>query len=170
SDKIVVSTVTGTHVDAAAIYPTNWLYVDYAVANFGSDPTSGRWWTYLYVDGVLTGTFFYDPALNPNFYTFFNDYNIGALAAGMHTLTLVADPTGVIPETDESDNSYTKTITVLGIPDLRPYQPPGWSDHIVVSSTPGTNTDAATLLSTDTLYVDWSVLNNGSAATSARFY
>src|SRR5712671_3257829 len=75
SDKIVVSTVTGTHIDALTILPTNWLYVDYAVANFGSAATSGRWWTYLYVDNVLVGTFFFDAALNPNFFTFFNDYN-----------------------------------------------------------------------------------------------
>ncbi len=39
-------------------------------------------------------------------------------------------------------------------PNLAPYQPPGWSDKIVVSKTAGSNTDSSPILTTDTLYVD----------------
>ena len=54
-------------------------------------------------------------------------------------------------------------------PNLTPYQPQGWSDKIVVSNVTGTNTDSSLLRSTDTLYVNWAVINNGSASTSVTF-
>lgn len=55
------------------------------------------------------------------------------------------------------------------LPNLTPYQPSGWSDKIVVSNTTGINTDSS-LTSTDTLYMDWAIANNGSGATAAGFY
>ena len=59
-------------------------------------------------------------------------------------------------------------------PNLTPYQPSGWSDKIVVTNKTGcTSTacmDSSPLYTTDTLYVDWAVINNGSGATSATFY
>jgi hypothetical protein len=54
-------------------------------------------------------------------------------------------------------------------PNLTPYQPSGWSDKIVVSKVAGTTTDSSPLYTTDTLYVDWAVINNGTAATSVVF-
>ena len=51
-------------------------------------------------------------------------------------------------------------------PNLTPYQPTSpapWSDKIVVSKVTGTRTDDLNLEAGDTLYVDWSVINNGSA-------
>jgi hypothetical protein len=56
------------------------------------------------------------------------------------------------------------------LPNLSPYQPSGWSDKIVVSKVTGTNTNDAQLSPTDTLYIDWGLINNGGAATSATFY
>jgi len=59
-------------------------------------------------------------------------------------------------------------------PDLIPYQPSGWSDKIVVSNKTGCRStsciDNNPLYTTDTLYVDWAVINSGSAATTATFY
>jgi hypothetical protein len=55
-------------------------------------------------------------------------------------------------------------------PNLAPYQVTGWSDRIVVSKVMGANTDSSGLLTTDTLYVDWAVTNNGMASTAVRFY
>lgn len=54
-------------------------------------------------------------------------------------------------------------------PNLTPFQPPGWSDKIVVSKTTGTITDSATLFTNDTLYVDWATINNGDGATASGF-
>jgi hypothetical protein len=60
-------------------------------------------------------------------------------------------------------------LTTSGMPNLAPVQPVGWSDKIVVSNVTGTNTDSNPLSPTDTLYVDFAVVNNGDAATAARF-
>ncbi|HMO85361.1 MAG TPA: CARDB domain-containing protein, partial [Lacipirellulaceae bacterium] len=61
-----------------------------------------------------------------------------------------------------------------GVPNLQPNQPAGWSGPLVVTRTTGTTVDDAGLLSTEPLYVDWSILNVGTAATSgattARLY
>jgi len=57
-----------------------------------------------------------------------------------------------------------------GLPNLTPYQPAGWSDKIVVSNTTGMTVDSPVLKTTDTLYVSWAIVNNGTAATNARFY
>jgi hypothetical protein len=54
-------------------------------------------------------------------------------------------------------------------PDLTPYQPAGWSDKIVVTTSPTSTTDSANLMTTDTLYVDWSVINDGSQAATETF-
>ncbi len=53
---------------------------------------------------------------------------------------------------------------------LTPYTPSGWSDKIVVSKVQSTHTDDGPYYTTDTLYVDWAVLNNGGGATWATFY
>lgn len=56
-----------------------------------------------------------------------------------------------------------------GTPNLTPYQPFGWSDKIVVSTQTGTHIDSNTLRTTDTLYVDWAVINSGSASIGTSF-
>lgn len=47
-------------------------------------------------------------------------------------------------------------------PNLKPYQPSGWSDKIVVSNSTENNTDSTVLSENDTLYIDWAVLNDSS--------
>jgi hypothetical protein len=67
-------------------------------------------------------------------------------------------------------NFYLSGSTPSGAPNLVPYQPSGWSDSLVVSNTPGTQVDSATLTSSDTLYASWAVENNGDLPTSVTFY
>jgi len=63
----------------------------------------------------------------------------------------------------------TPSPTPSNLPNLAPYQPAGWSDKVVVSRVTGTNTDSAGLLTTDALYVDFAVINNGNVSTAASF-
>src|SRR5579871_2468294 len=166
SDKIVVSTVTGTSTDSSPLTTADTLYVDWAVANFGT-ASAGSFQTSLYVDGVLQ-TSWSSSSLPASSYTYVQDYAIGPLSAGSHTITITADSGNTVTESNESDNSYTKNITVgaSSFPNLAPCQPAGWSDKIVVSTNTGTSTDNSPLLSTNTLYVDWAVTNNGSSTAS----
>jgi RHS repeat-associated protein len=61
-------------------------------------------------------------------------------------------------------------VTTQALSNLTPYQPSGWSDKIVVSRTAGTNIDASGLTTADSLFVDWSVTNNGAASVGSVFY
>jgi hypothetical protein len=113
SDKIVVSKVMGSTTDSSPLYPIDTLYVDWAVINNGSAATAARFYTSLYVDGVYVQQWYSDPPLNPGYYSYGQDYSIGTLSAGSHTIEIVADSTNVIAESNENDNNYTKTITVI---------------------------------------------------------
>jgi hypothetical protein len=289
----VVSKTTGTTTDSSPIYSTDTLYVDWAVINNGTASITTSFKTSLYVDGSLVNS--WDAAsLSASAYTSIQDYSIGMLSAGTHTIKIVADSAGVVGESNEADNEYTRSITVTSSgctptpitagqtvsgslstsdcrsaargssyyadrysfsasagqqvaialtssafdaylyvmnasgtvissnddggggtnsripagsgyttlpsagtyiievtsygankignytvtftapsasakPNLTPYQPSGWSDKIVVSKTRGTSTDGSNFRTTDTLYVDWAVINNGSAANSKSF-
>lgn len=111
SDKIVVSTVAGTSTDSPTLLSTDTLYVDMAVINIGAGATPAVWNNELYVDGVLkfTITGF---TLNPGIFGFWTDWNIGSLSPGTHTILIRADAGGVVTEGNETDNQFTKTISV----------------------------------------------------------
>jgi hypothetical protein len=113
SDKIVVSKVAGTNTDSSPLATTDTLYVDWAVVNDGSAATSSSFYTSLYVDGVQKATWHTDLSLDPDYYMYAEDYSIGSLNAGTHDIKIVADATGAIAESNEADNEYTKTITIL---------------------------------------------------------
>lgn len=169
SDKIVVSKTTNTTTDSALLTTVDSLYVDWSVKNIGDAATSARFYTELYVDGLLKNLWLVDPLLNAGNSVSVLDYSIGSLAIGTHTIKIKTDATGTVLESNGSDNEYTKTITVTG-PNLTPYQPSGWSDKIVVSKTSGITTDSSGLTQTDTLYLNWAVINDGSLPTTNRFY
>ena len=56
-----------------------------------------------------------------------------------------------------------------GPPNLRPYQPEGWTDLIVVSTRQGTNSNARRLTAADRLYVDFAVINAGGSQVESPF-
>lgn len=111
SDKIIVSTNGGSTTDTATLLTTNILYVGWSVINSGNQNVTTTFQVYLYVDGILNQDWSIN-GLNANYYTYVTNYTIGSLAVGTHTVKVVADATTVVPGDNESDNSYTKTITV----------------------------------------------------------
>jgi subtilase family serine protease len=58
----------------------------------------------LYVDSVAKTYWSKDPPLNSNYYIHAEDYSIGSLSAGMHTIKIVVDSTNTIIESNELDN------------------------------------------------------------------
>jgi hypothetical protein len=122
SDKIVVSTTTGDNVDDSPLYDTDVLYIDFAVLNSGGEATAQTYYNALYVDDVQVQTSFeVSPPHEPSMYFYSEDYSIGALPYGTHTIKVAADYDNRIPESNETDNEYTKTITILS--SGLPYQP-----------------------------------------------
>jgi subtilase family serine protease len=55
------------------------------------------------------------------------------------------------------------------LPNLRPYQPAGWSDKIVASNIRKTNIDKQDFEPRDTIYIDFAVLNAGNAEPAENF-
>jgi subtilase family serine protease len=172
ADKIVVSYRVARNTDDRPLYNTDTLYIDWAAINDGYDPAGPTFRVRLYLDGALETTWTVNLTLSPNWYVAVRDYDIGKLSTGTHTVTIVVDPDDQISEIDEGDNEYTKTFSVSSspfMPNLTPFKHEDWSDRIVVSNRMGTNTDSSQLTRTDTLYVDWAVINNGRS-TAGSFY
>ena len=104
SDEIVVSRATGNNTDSTALTTADTLYVDWAVINSGTAASSARFYTEIYVDGVLKTSWYTDPPLNANAWVNVLDYNIGSLSAGSHTIRVKTDSSGAISESNETDN------------------------------------------------------------------
>jgi hypothetical protein len=120
SDKLVVSNVKGTHADTAIVVgdgraATVTAYVDWAVMNDGAAPASPSHYVSLYLDGTVVGRWQNSADLPAGYYETVEDYPVG-LTEGQHTFTLVADDSGAITESNETDNSYTRSINVGGPP------------------------------------------------------
>ena len=60
-------------------------------------------------------------------------------------------------------------LTQGGPPNLKPYQPEGWSDVIVVSTRQGDHLNARRLTTTDLLYIDFAVINAGGSPVTVPF-
>jgi hypothetical protein len=173
SDKIVVARTTNTVTDSASLTTSDTLYVDWAIINNGASAVTNTFYNYLYVDGLYLGYWTTD-SLGVDSTVEVTNFYLGFLTAGTHTIEITADATGTVAESNESDNSYTKTITVssnsTSLPNLTPYQLPGWTDRIVISRTANSITDSTSLTTADTLYLDWGVINDGNAPAVGTFY
>lgn len=113
-DKIVVSDTTGTTIDVRNLVPTDTLYLDWALSNTGDAGINASFTVELYVDDVFRTFWTVSPPLPVDGVAAIQDYNLGSLGLGTHTLRLKCDATNSVPESDETDNEYTKTITVYG--------------------------------------------------------
>ncbi len=111
SDKVVVTTSSSGTVDTTPLLATDTLYVDWCVINSGTANVTTTFEVDINVDGNLSQSWDVG-ALPVNNYEYVTGYPIGSLAAGTHTIEVVADATDAVPEDNESDNSYTKTITI----------------------------------------------------------
>ena len=172
SDKIVASTTRGTTTEST-LTTADTIYIDFAIANLGSRSTGKQFLNTLFVDGTVKQVFAYG-ALEANLYIWASDFSIGTLSEGDHTIRIVVDSGIDVSESEENDNSYTKTITVVRppqqYPNLVPFIPTGWTDKIIVSKSMGATSDSPDLTTDDFLYVSWAVANIGQAATGGNFY
>jgi hypothetical protein len=112
SDKIVVTRTSGSITDSPTILTTDTVYVDWAVINSGGTPAVPTFYTDLYLDGTRIASWPDTPPLNPTHYAYIIGFSLGKLAAGTHTLNLIADSTYVISESDPTDQMYGRSFTV----------------------------------------------------------
>ncbi len=124
SDRIVVSNVknatSSSAKNIATLSSADTLYVSWAQRNEGSNATSVGFNTELFVDGASKQVWFSAPPVAAGLWNYVPNYPIGSLSEGTHTIKIVVDSTNTITESDESDNEYTKTITVAAPPQFQP--------------------------------------------------
>ena len=114
SDAIVVSNRPDSNTDTLGLTPTDRLYVDFAAINSGGSSVRVPFRIDLHLDGQLRHTIDVPAPLDPQAYRFRQDYPIGRLGPGAHTLRMVVDAGEAVAESDESDNQYTRTFIVGG--------------------------------------------------------
>jgi len=112
SAPIVVSTTSGTNTDASSILSTDTLFIDWAVINDGNDPTSSSYLVTLSVDGKNQLSWIANPPHNANVFVFVEDFQLGSLSPGTHTLTITADSESAVGESNESDNVFSRQIEI----------------------------------------------------------
>jgi CARDB len=112
SDKIVVSNVSGTNTDNGGLLSTDALYLDWSVLNGGGANINASFTVELYVDDMFRDFWIASPPTNVAGEVRVEDYNLGSLSNGTHTLRIKSDATNSVAESNEADNEYTKTITI----------------------------------------------------------
>jgi YD repeat-containing protein len=107
---LVVSNVTGTNTSTPnALTYCKPTYIDWAVANTGTNATSTTFYTKLYLDNNEIESW-YTSGLPNGESTFIQDFAY-TVSAGTHTLKLVTDVGGDVSESNEGDNTYTQSFT-----------------------------------------------------------
>lgn len=109
SAPIVAAEKTGTTIDDV-LDESDTIYIDWAIKN-DSSADAQKFSTALHIDGVQTQIWNHAGLSSYDHIQVF-DHAIGRLTPGAHTLKIVADIYGEIPEAGETDNEYTKNIYV----------------------------------------------------------
>ena len=116
SGALMLSTESqnATSSTATSFSPNDVIYVSHATINLGTGFSNDFRWA-LYVDGSLriTGAN-WGSGLSANGYSRWQALPIGPLSVGTHTIRVVYDYTGLVTESNESNNTVTKTVTVAG--------------------------------------------------------
>ena len=98
-------------------------YIDWFIRNDGPRPVTERFFTDLYLDGVLVERWT-SAKLDPEVTVGVSDWDGLTdrfnLVPGEHTLKLVVDATDLVAETNEQDNVFEHTFTWGGTPPERP--------------------------------------------------
>ena len=112
TNALVIANQPGSHADAPTFYATDPLYLDFSVLNNGDGEVTTAFTTTLSVDGVLQGTVATTLALPSGASAPTNDYALGHLSTGPHTITLQTDAANAVAESNEGDNTLSRTINV----------------------------------------------------------
>lgn len=118
TSPLVITNTPGSRTDATAFYATDPLYLSFAVNNGGEADVKAAFTTAVYVDDVLKATIPAAVPLPTGGTNATNDFLLGNLPVGAHTIRLVADAGSTVGESNENDNVLSRTInvTVAGPP------------------------------------------------------
>jgi hypothetical protein len=126
-----------------------------ATATGGTDSYQFKWWVWngsawsVGQDWNTSTTFVWTPQ-----------------AAGTYELHAWVRNSGVTADTWQAWGRLVYTVTT----NLAAYQPPGWSDALVVAAVSGSKADAGTYVRGQTYYLNAAVGNYGTGAILGRYY
>ena len=132
SGPLVVSTQSGNMTTATTITTADTVYIDLAFLNQGNTAITTAFQTELLLDGTQVHTWSAGVPLDPGFYTYVQNFSLGQLAAGSHTVMVVADYLNQVTESNKNNNtfSYTFTVTQPALPDLCPTRLRAGAGHL----------------------------------------
>ena len=122
-DKVVISKNLNNFVGASTFTNADSLYLNIGYANLGISP-SGGFKIALFVDGIQIGGDRGVSALLANTYSTLLNIPIGSLTEGTHRIEVGVDQLNDVLESNEGNNSFSKTITITA-PKIAVEQPPG---------------------------------------------
>ena len=103
---IVPSSVTGTNT-VSDLLVDEITYIDWACINDGNHDIDEKFYYKLYLDDNLLHSW-YSNSLKSGSSASVSDYNVVVETSGLHVLKLIVDPDNDIPESDDSDNEWSK--------------------------------------------------------------
>lgn len=149
SSPLVVASSNLSKEGATTFSKDDSLYVSWAVICRNAD-ISATFYSRLYIDGSLVKSW-YTEGLPKNYYSWVGGRLIGKLAPGTHVIRIVHDQTGIVAESNESNNTVETAVavTVNRLPNLQ-----------VVKA----NCSKEAIALSETLTVHWRVANKGPTA------
>jgi bacillolysin len=133
-----------------------WENVTFRIKNQGTASTSTTFYTKLWVDSTLVGTW-YTNGLSAG-YSATGSVNVKVTSAGWHTMKAQVDATSAVPEMNEANNIRTERWY---------WNPSSGGVDLVIEDTWSTTNP---LTAGDWENVTFRIKNQGTAATSFKFY
>ena len=178
SAPLVVSASSTSTMGATVFSSDASLYLNWAFCSANADAAE-TFYTQLYVDGSLFQTWHTVNGLNKDCYASVKGFSLGNLNVGIHTLRIVTDSTGIVTESNESNNSYEITITVSDgsgssggtAADLAFYVPEhkGWTAPLIVSSDPCGTSPQSVFEQGETIFLNYAFTNSGNGLAVSNF-
>jgi hypothetical protein len=110
--------VSASETDSSPLNDNDTTLISLSVANYGAD--AGAFTVKVYIDAQLYWTENIN-SLAGLYATFPLNRFVASIPSGTHTLMMVIDPDNAITEIDESNNTYSRSITVnhvAGVPSI----------------------------------------------------
>lgn len=160
---LVLSTQSTTVQEASIIYDVDTIFVSFSYKNNGNLDVSYH--TIPMIVDNDTISFFIDE-LGAGYIAYLELYPIGSLNPGVHTISFLIDYDNQVPESDETDNIYSRTFTVhstvVQLPNLAPFAPSGWDAPLTASKNMDDHTSNLTFYDNEDIYLNLSYANYGN--------
>ncbi len=170
TSPLIISVEENASQTSTLIYDNQEIFVNFAYMNVGNT-TAGSHETQLLVDGSVIKTWQVGET-QAGYFNYLLDYSIGTLSAGSHTISFAFDTGNQVAESDETDNTYSKTITVLpvntSVANLAPYTPENWDAPVVISSVEGATTHNEVYYDDEDLFLSLCYANFGEVDAGAH--